>query len=166
MTKPPRECCVQGTERFTDQLHLSAIFSGFFCFLCNWKCVWIVFNKFEFYIIAWKNIETLVFFVFFCLKKVQILHKKIDLSNVQSKCGSKDNIRHKPGNCRHPLWILDATDNRSSSFWLSFPCILNACEQFKSWGISPAFSRWRKHWDQVWEAWFQGSVKGRISGQH
>ena len=29
--------------------------------------------------------------------KVQIVHKKIDLSNVQSKCGSKDNIRHKPG---------------------------------------------------------------------
>lgn len=29
--------------------------------------------------------------------QVQIVHKKIDLSNVTSKCGSKDNIRHKPG---------------------------------------------------------------------
>lgn len=29
--------------------------------------------------------------------KVQILHKKIDLSNVQAKCGSKDNLHHKPG---------------------------------------------------------------------
>ncbi|MEQ2173758.1 hypothetical protein GOODEAATRI_000762 [Goodea atripinnis] len=30
---------------------------------------------------------------------VQIVHKKIDLSNVTSKCGSKDNIHHKPGLC-------------------------------------------------------------------
>ena len=29
--------------------------------------------------------------------QVQIVHKKIDLGTVQSKCGSKDNIRHKPG---------------------------------------------------------------------
>lgn len=29
--------------------------------------------------------------------QVQIVHKKIDLTNVTSKCGSKDNIRHKPG---------------------------------------------------------------------
>ncbi|XP_078140686.1 microtubule-associated protein tau [Centroberyx gerrardi] len=29
--------------------------------------------------------------------EVQIVHKKLDLSNVTSKCGSKDNIHHKPG---------------------------------------------------------------------
>jgi len=28
---------------------------------------------------------------------VDIVHKKIDLSNVQSRCGSKDNIKHIPG---------------------------------------------------------------------
>ncbi|XP_006897933.1 PREDICTED: microtubule-associated protein tau [Elephantulus edwardii] len=31
------------------------------------------------------------------LKAVQIINKKLDLSNVQSKCGSKDNIKHVPG---------------------------------------------------------------------
>lgn len=29
--------------------------------------------------------------------QVQILNKKVDLSKVTSKCGSKDNIKHKPG---------------------------------------------------------------------
>ncbi|XP_039609753.1 microtubule-associated protein 4 isoform X3 [Polypterus senegalus] len=29
--------------------------------------------------------------------KVQILNKKVDLSKITSKCGSKDNIKHKPG---------------------------------------------------------------------
>lgn len=28
---------------------------------------------------------------------MQIINKKLDLSNVQSKCGSKDNIKHVPG---------------------------------------------------------------------
>ncbi|KAG7271952.1 hypothetical protein CRUP_007723, partial [Coryphaenoides rupestris] len=28
---------------------------------------------------------------------VQILNRKVDLSKVTSKCGSKDNIKHKPG---------------------------------------------------------------------
>lgn len=40
-------------------------------------------------------IQTL--FVLFFSSQIQIVHKKIDLSNVTSKCGSKDNIRHKPG---------------------------------------------------------------------
>uniref|UniRef100_A0A673BCY2 Microtubule-associated protein n=1 Tax=Sphaeramia orbicularis TaxID=375764 RepID=A0A673BCY2_9TELE len=31
------------------------------------------------------------------LNLVQIVSKKLDLSNVTSKCGSKDNIHHKPG---------------------------------------------------------------------
>lgn len=35
--------------------------------------------------------------VLFFSSQIQIVHKKIDLSNVTSKCGSKDNIRHKPG---------------------------------------------------------------------
>lgn len=34
---------------------------------------------------------------FFFSTQVQIVHKKIDLSNVTSKCGSKANIHHKPG---------------------------------------------------------------------
>ncbi|KFP30736.1 Microtubule-associated protein tau, partial [Colius striatus] len=29
--------------------------------------------------------------------KVQIINKKLDFSSVQSKCGSKDNIKHIPG---------------------------------------------------------------------
>lgn len=29
--------------------------------------------------------------------QVQILDKKVDLSNVQARCGSKDNIKHTPG---------------------------------------------------------------------
>lgn len=29
--------------------------------------------------------------------QVQILNKKVDVSKVTSKCGSKDNIKHKPG---------------------------------------------------------------------
>lgn len=28
---------------------------------------------------------------------MQILNKKVDVSKVTSKCGSKDNIKHKPG---------------------------------------------------------------------
>lgn len=28
---------------------------------------------------------------------MQILNKKVDVSKVASKCGSKDNIKHKPG---------------------------------------------------------------------
>uniref|UniRef100_A0A3Q3K573 Microtubule-associated protein n=1 Tax=Monopterus albus TaxID=43700 RepID=A0A3Q3K573_MONAL len=31
-----------------------------------------------------------------CLQ-VQIVNKKLDITNVMSKCGSKDNIHHKPG---------------------------------------------------------------------
>lgn len=33
----------------------------------------------------------------FWLLKVQIINKKLDFSSVQSKCGSKDNIKHIPG---------------------------------------------------------------------
>lgn len=29
--------------------------------------------------------------------QVQILNKKVDVSKVTSKCGSKDNMKHKPG---------------------------------------------------------------------
>lgn len=31
------------------------------------------------------------------LPQVQIVHKKIDVSTVQSKCGSKENLKHVPG---------------------------------------------------------------------
>lgn len=33
---------------------------------------------------------------FMCLQ-VQILNRKVDLSKVTSKCGSRSNIKHKPG---------------------------------------------------------------------
>ncbi|XP_067887628.1 serine-rich adhesin for platelets-like isoform X4 [Heterodontus francisci] len=47
--------------------------------------------------------------------KVQIVNKKIDYSHVQSKCGSKDNIKHVPGggNVQIPKTKLDAS--RASS---------------------------------------------------
>lgn len=38
-----------------------------------------------------------VFFPHVSTFQVQILDKKLDLSNVQSRCGSKDNIKHVPG---------------------------------------------------------------------
>lgn len=34
---------------------------------------------------------------FFLPLQVQIQNKKVDLSKVSSKCGSKANIKHKPG---------------------------------------------------------------------
>lgn len=36
------------------------------------------------------------------VQQVQILNKKVDLSKVTSKCGSKDNIKHKPG---ETIWV-------------------------------------------------------------
>ncbi|XP_048452116.1 microtubule-associated protein 4-like [Rhincodon typus] len=47
--------------------------------------------------------------------KVQIVNKKIDYSHVQSKCGSKDNIKHVPGggNVQIPKTKLDVS--RASS---------------------------------------------------
>jgi len=38
-----------------------------------------------------------VFSSFFLSLQVQIQNKKVDLSKVSSKCGSKANIKHKPG---------------------------------------------------------------------
>ncbi|KAB1264768.1 Microtubule-associated protein tau [Camelus dromedarius] len=40
---------------------------------------------------------------------VQIINKKLDLSNVQSKCGSKDNIKHVPGGGSPLLFCPTAT---------------------------------------------------------
>lgn len=37
------------------------------------------------------------------LTQVQILNKKVDVSKVTSKCGSKDNIKYKPGQCQSLL---------------------------------------------------------------
>lgn len=39
------------------------------------------------------------FFFFFCslTLQVQIVSKKVSYSHIQSKCGSKDNIKHVPG---------------------------------------------------------------------
>ena len=36
---------------------------------------------------------------------MQILNKKVDLSKVTSKCGSKDNIKHKPGELGNVLTV-------------------------------------------------------------
>lgn len=33
------------------------------------------------------------------VSQVQIQNKKVDISKVSSKCGSKANIKHKPGEC-------------------------------------------------------------------
>lgn len=38
-----------------------------------------------------------VFFPHVSTFQVQILDQKLDLSSVQSRCGSKDNIKHVPG---------------------------------------------------------------------
>jgi hypothetical protein len=40
-----------------------------------------------------------VFVFFFCSLtfQVQIVSKKVSYSHIQSKCGSKDNIKHVPG---------------------------------------------------------------------
>lgn len=36
-------------------------------------------------------------YLFSVLLQVKILEKKLDLSNVQARCGSKDNLKHTPG---------------------------------------------------------------------
>lgn len=38
----------------------------------------------------------LLFYTASCVQ-IQILDKKVDFSNVQARCGSKDNIKHMPG---------------------------------------------------------------------
>lgn len=54
----------------------------------------------------------LIFYLFWCpcflfrAFQVQIQNKKIDLSHVTSKCGSLDNIHHRPGNRKQsPCWF-------------------------------------------------------------
>lgn len=70
---------------------------------------------------------------FFWLSKVQIINKKLDLSNVQSKCGSKDNIKHVPGGgsvstasglSQARLHLQDIAKNKA--FWV----------QHQPWGLS------------------------------
>jgi len=39
-----------------------------------------------------------------CFLQVHIQSKKIDLSHVTSKCGSLDNIRHRPGEHANEFW--------------------------------------------------------------
>lgn len=47
-----------------------------------------------------------LFFVLniWCFLQVHIQSKKIDLSHVTSKCGSLDNIRHRPGEHANEFW--------------------------------------------------------------
>lgn len=45
----------------------------------------------------------------FWLPKVQIINKKLDFSSVQSKCGSKDNIKHIPGGGSVSTFTLSCT---------------------------------------------------------
>lgn len=47
--------------------------------------------------------------------QVQILNKKVDVSKVTSKCGSKDNIKHKPGSTSLCL-IFSSISLSSDSF--------------------------------------------------
>ncbi len=46
------------------------------------------------------------------------MHKKIDLSNVTSKCGSKDNIRYKPGTRGFVLSCKKNKEKRSLNCFL------------------------------------------------
>lgn len=86
--------------------------------------------------------------------QIQIVHKKIDLSNVTSKCGSKANIRHKPGSC--PL-------HRLVMLLRSLGVKLVGAEFFL-W--TSLLLRWWQRGDQKREAGVQSSVQGRLSGQH
>lgn len=45
------------------------------------------------------NVSIMICFV----PQVQILNKKVDVSKVTSKCGSKDNIKYKPGSTKDNL---------------------------------------------------------------
>lgn len=47
--------------------------------------------------------------------QVQILNKKVDLSKVTQKCGSKDNINHKPGK-----WLILMMNNYSGWIYVLF----------------------------------------------
>lgn len=47
--------------------------------------------------------------------QVQILNQKLDLSNVQSRCGSKDNLKHVPGGGNVSRWGIGAADMQLSS---------------------------------------------------
>lgn len=46
--------------------------------------------------------------------QVQILDKKLELTNVQARCGSKDNIKHTPGGGK-----VSNLDVHAASVWLS-----------------------------------------------
>lgn len=56
-------------------------------------------------------------FIFNCvfLLQVQILDKKLDLSNVQARCGSKDNLKHTPGGGK--VRNLDADGELKKNFF-------------------------------------------------
>lgn len=45
--------------------------------------------------------------------QVQIQSKKIDLSHVTSKCGSLDNIHHRPGNRKQTWHWLGASSRQT-----------------------------------------------------
>lgn len=60
-----------------------------------------------------------VFFPHVSTFQVQILDKKLDLSNVQSRCGSKDNIKHVPGGGNvSRTGICSAALSRSGFSWM------------------------------------------------
>ncbi len=56
----------------------------------------------------------------FDIWQVQILNKKVDLSKVTSKCGSKDNIKHKPGELQilfSPITLFNTWWSKSCVGW-------------------------------------------------
>lgn len=61
-----------------------------------------------------------IFFPHISTFQVQILDKKLDLSNVQSRCGSKDNIKHVPGggNVSSQLLTGSSCQKPSGCFYL------------------------------------------------
>ena len=80
-----------------------------------------------------------------CLFQVQILEKKLDLSNVQSRCGSKDNIKHVAGGGNvssqgwrlHPRYLmhLQHTTGRPATAWGSAHLLLtpSVCQPPPPW---------------------------------
>lgn len=79
---------------------------------------------------------------------MQILSKKVDLSKVTSKCGSKDNIKHKPGELGngvltlsiHSKALLDALCLYALSFsWQFIWYIKLKLMQFNSPAMNPTF---------------------------
>lgn len=66
--------------------------------------------------------------------QVQIQNKKVDISKVSSKCGSKANIKHKPGEWRLPC---PRTPRRVVLPWAGWMSPLHLRHSVKITGATP-----------------------------